>query len=330
MNKLRDINLFSIIIFVKVYESLNAQAVATALQVPPSKISRSLGTLRHALNDVLFIRRQYGFEPTPMADRLYPYFQQMLSILDTVENTTTPSALKPHKHYTLLAPATLTCRLGTALKARAEQEPGKVSLTIKTMSNCGCDDLVQGQADLMLNFKASDKSRLTSRLIASGELLFVIANEKHPIWRCPPNQMLDNIIQYPFLITECPFFNDRIDPLELYAIDQGRRLDVIGNVDSLSEVTEYIENSDAVTFVGLRVSADYLAHFPGIKAQQLNDAEFEKLHKRAPPPNYYLVTRNEDDELPKWLIDEISGFIASSVQKPARPTRDTESRPATV
>ncbi len=324
MDKMRDINLFTVRVFVMVYESLNSLSVANALNVAPSKISRCLSALRHALGDPLFIRRQYGFEPTPTADKLYPYFQQILCLLGQINENTNDTTTPPKRHYVLYAPPTLSCRLGAVLKRRADEEEKELSLSVRPLSASGSDDLLQGRADLMLSFKASEKERLCSRFIATGELLYVVAREDHPIWQRPPNNMLDAIINYPFLVTECPAFNDRIDPLELYAMDQGRQLTLAGKAGVLSEVSDYLMDSDAITFIGSRTAAEYLAHFPGIRIRQMSDPEFQLLHDRCPPPNYYMVGRKEEGSIPAWLVGALCEFVHDSVTEKTTAHQDGE------
>ncbi|MBY6188208.1 LysR family transcriptional regulator [Marinobacter hydrocarbonoclasticus] len=316
MDKMRDINLFTIRVFVMVYESLNSLSVANALNVAPSKISRCLGALRHALGDPLFIRRQYGFEPTPTADKLYPYFQQMLCLLGQINDSTNGTSTAPQRHYVIYAPPTLSCRLGTALKKSASEAGKELSLSVRPLSASGPEDLLQGRVDMMLSFKASEKERLDSRFIAAGELLYIVARDDHPIWQRPANNMLDAIINYPFLVTECPAFNDRIDPLELYALDQGRQLKLAGKAGVLSEVSDYLIDSDAITFIGARTAAEYLDHFPGVSIRQMSEPEFQLLHDRCPPPNYYLVARKEEGSVPPWLIEALCDFVHNSVTAP--------------
>lgn len=316
MDKMRDINLFTIRVFVMVYESLNSLSVANALNVAPSKISRCLSALRHALGDPLFIRRQYGFEPTPTADKLYPYFQQILCLLGQINENTGEAGTAPQRHYIIYAPPTLSCRLGTVLKKRAAEERQELSLSVRPLSATGPEDLLQGRADLMLSFKASEKERLDSRFIATGERLYIVARDDHPIWQRPPNNMLDAIINYPFLVTECPAFNDRIDPLELYALDQGRQLKLAGKAGVLSEVSDYLMDSDAITFIGATTAAEYLQHFPGVTMREMSEPEFNLLHDRCPPPNYYVIGRKEEGAVPEWLMTSLCDFVHESVTKP--------------
>ncbi len=313
MDKLKDINLFTIRVFVMVYESLNSLTVANALNVAPSKVSRCLGSLRHALGDPLFIRRQYGFEPTPAADRLYLYFQQIIGLADQVCAGAQPS---PQKHYVLCAPATLSCKLASQLRHQAALEQQELSLSVRPLTASGTDDLLQGRADLMLTFKPSGKERLESQLIATGERLFVVARDKHPIWQRPANNMLDAIINYPFLVTECPAFNDRIDPLERYALDHGRQLKIAGRAGVLSEVSDSLMESDAITFIGAQQAAEFMEHIPGISIRELSEPEFFLLHERCPPPQYYRVRRREDSALPAWLLECVSTLVTRSVTRP--------------
>ncbi|MBY5993586.1 LysR family transcriptional regulator [Ferrimonas balearica] len=317
MDKLRDINLFTIRVFVMVYESLNSLSVANSLNVAPSKVSRCLGALRHALGDQLFIRRQYGFEPTPTADKLYPYFQQIMCLAGQVCQSAGDQPSQ-QQHYIVYAPATLSCKLASELKRHAVLKQQELSLSVRPLSASGPDDILQGRADLMLSFKPSEKERLESRFIATGERLFVVARDEHPIWHRPANNMLDAIINYPFLVTECPAFNDRIDPLELYAMDHGRQLKIAGKAGVLSEVSDYLMESDAITFIGARQAAEFMQHIPGVSIREMSEPEFALLHDRCPPPKYYAIRRKEDGALPDWLLECVCELVTQSVTRPAK------------
>ncbi|SHH94784.1 LysR family transcriptional regulator [Ferrimonas marina] len=313
MNRLRDINIFTIKVFVMVYESLNSLSVANSLNVPPSKISRCLSALRHALDDKLFIRRQYGFEPTPMADKLYPYFQQMLTLCDQATENCERNQGQAKRNYVVCAPPTLSNRLAAILRKKAGENNFDLSLNVRPLTTNSGDDLIQSRADLLLAMKPCEKEQTDSQHVSMGEMTYVVGRKDHPIWQRPRHNMLQAIISYPFLITECAAFNDRIDPLELYAMDHGLKLELAGKASALSEVSEFLEESDALTFIGSHCAAEFLDAMPQIRAQTLSPVEYELLHERQTQPNYYSITRRDDSGLPPWFRDAVHEFIRGNV-----------------
>ncbi|SDJ33131.1 DNA-binding transcriptional regulator, LysR family [Ferrimonas sediminum] len=120
MKKLRHCTLFQLTIFIEVYERLNAKEAAHALAITPAAISRGLNTLRDALGDPLFIRRQTGFERSQVAERLYPVIKRMQQLCeDTPYRLNRSAAIQKLSLFTL----EIFCHLynGTGIAQLAEQ-----------------------------------------------------------------------------------------------------------------------------------------------------------------------------------------------------------------
>ncbi|GAA4895047.1 LysR family transcriptional regulator [Ferrimonas pelagia] len=313
MNRLGDINIFTIKVFVMVYESLNSLSVANSLNVAPSKVSRCLSAMRHAMDDKLFIRRQYGFEPTPLADKLYPYFQQVLCLCSQASENCERNQTQLKHSFVISAPPTLSNRLAARLKRVAAEHEFDLALHVRPLTSNAYDELVQHRTDLLITFKPCDKEQTESTFIATGNQVYLVGRQDHAIWQRPTTNFLQAMVNYPFLITECTAFNDRIDPLELYAMDHGQQLHLAGKASALSEVSEYLLDSDALSFIGSHCAARFLGHMPGLRAQPLTSVEYDLLHERQSRPEYYCVTRKDDSQLPKWLIEEVQHFVRDNV-----------------
>ncbi len=305
--------MFTIRVFVQVYDAHSAQPVAQALGVSPAKISRCLASLREITGDPLFVRRQSGLEATPMANRLYPGFAQVLCKASQVALQLEAPTQNEHDHFMILAPAPLTCRLASQIKKRADGLGTPLALSVRPLPVGGGDGLLREDNQMLIQCLPSGRENLQSRFIATGEQLFVVARASHPIWLSPPNNMLDGMLQYPYLITECPAFSERLDPLERYALSSGRHLAVAGRVSALSEVNDGLQESDAFTLVSTQMASDFLSHIPGLKSRRLSDAEFGLLHHDIAPPSYYLITRSEANNIPDWLVSSLCELVSESV-----------------
>ena len=83
-NEIVDLNLLRL--FVTLYELGSLTAAADRLYVSQPAASQSLGRLRSALDDVLFVRDGRSMVPTRLADSLYPEFRAALARIDGAMN----------------------------------------------------------------------------------------------------------------------------------------------------------------------------------------------------------------------------------------------------
>lgn len=322
IERLQGLSLFTIRVFVQVYEAHNAQPVADALGVSPAKISRCLASLREITGDPLFVRRHSRLEATPVANQLYPGLAQVLCKASQVAmQLETPNEVESRR-LTILGPAPLTCRLGSQLKKRADDLGQPVALNIQPLPLVGGEASLKEDGQMLIQCLPSSRENLQSRFIATGEQFFVVARASHPIWRCPHNNTLDGMLTFPYLITECPAYVDRLDPLERYALSSGRKLIGAGRVSALSEVSDGLLESDAFTLVSSRMASDFLGYIPGLKTRRLSDAEFGLLHHDITPPSYYLITRSEAHGIPTWLTNAICELVAQSVCRTSEVDED--------
>lgn len=312
MNNMNEINVFYMRVFTSLYENKNAMSVAKSLDVAPSKISRCLSSLRHTLNDQLFIRRQYGFEATAMADKLYPCFQQLLATVEQVEHISHPEQANVERELTIHAPATLRNCLFTRLQQALSQQGLHYSLNVKPLSEHTPDELLQQGSDLVLAFQPSESEQCDSHFIAKGEQLFLIAHEDHPLFSRPDGEMLEQCLNYPFVIVDCPAFNDKVDPLELYAIERQRNIKIAGHMSGLSEAANHLRQTDNFTFVASSCAAEFFNDFPELKARRFTQPEFDQLHERSDVPLYYAIQR-KSAPVPPTVIQALDQLIGPCV-----------------
>ncbi|MBY6412820.1 LysR family transcriptional regulator [Rhodococcus sp. BP-252] len=78
-----DIDLNLIRTFVLLYQTRSVTAAAGVLSVTQPSVSHGLKRLRKHFADDLFERSPSGLEPTQVATRLYPDFQQALEVIDS-------------------------------------------------------------------------------------------------------------------------------------------------------------------------------------------------------------------------------------------------------
>ncbi|USD38121.1 MULTISPECIES: LysR family transcriptional regulator [Ferrimonas] len=322
MDKLRDINIFSFQVFVLVYESLNSLSVAQTLNVPASKISRCLNSLRHALDDPLFHRKQYGFEPSEMATRIYPEMKRVLELAGQACSLGQEENNRLKQEIVIACPTGLCIKLAQYLQASANENNQHFTFNVKPITHHIDSEIQHGDIDVAISFESSTAEGVRSQFITEGNALFVVGNHQHPIWQRSIQPQLKEIIDYPFIVTDCPAFNDRIDPLEVYANDIGRHLNIETKVSGLTELADQLETSRGLTFIGQKYAAEFMDRLSDISIRRLPQDQFDLLHQRMGVPNYYLLSHPRQQQMPEWLLSCIEQFIINSVVLPPIESKD--------
>lgn len=75
-----DLNLF--VVFDAIYTERNLTRAAESLHLTQPTLSHSLGRLREALNDDLFVRTPKGMTPTPLAENIIGRIRESLRLMD--------------------------------------------------------------------------------------------------------------------------------------------------------------------------------------------------------------------------------------------------------
>ncbi|WP_250132614.1 helix-turn-helix domain-containing protein, partial [Vibrio crassostreae] len=72
---MKRFNLNLIYYFIAIYEEGNLTYAAERLNISQPSLSAHLKQLRDEYRDLLFVRKSYTLEPTPIANDLYPIFK---------------------------------------------------------------------------------------------------------------------------------------------------------------------------------------------------------------------------------------------------------------
>ncbi|QIZ77525.1 LysR family transcriptional regulator [Ferrimonas lipolytica] len=287
MARIKDINVFSAQVFVAVFDSLNALLVSKQLNVAPSKVSRCLAGLRHSLNDELFIRKQYGFEATPMAERVYPYFKELLEVADEMAQIcNAKGSLKDQGKVVVVEvpPLFSCCVFNNDADTFTEQ------LVIEPLTNDSVDNLLKGKSDLIISFLPSNHKGIKTSFVASSEQLYVVTRKNHPLWNNSDSTCLNDLLDYPYVEVSCPTLTERIHPLELYAQTHGRNLQYLEPSTGLDAAVKKIKNCNAFILVSTNCGVRFIESNPDLHCQRLAQAEFDRLHQRCEVATYYILT----------------------------------------
>lgn len=144
-------------VFVAIYETRSLTLTAERLFVTQSAVSQSLARMREQFDDPLFERTGRGMRPTPLADAVFPVFQESLAGIDrTIDSVHGFDAASSERTFRIALselgeigwlPAIFAAVHGRAPRARLEVLPVVVADLPELLSR-GSVDLAVTPADL--------------------------------------------------------------------------------------------------------------------------------------------------------------------------------------
>jgi DNA-binding transcriptional LysR family regulator len=291
LKKVRELDVFSLLVFKLIYETGFANFAAKELAVSAPKISRCLTSLRAMFNDELFFRRQQGLKPTPLAENLYQPICQLCDMVGQIERVTDDHL--NHQQMPILhiavSPSIITS-VAIALSHLARDVIGKVKLHSWQYDT---EELIyNGELDFGIGFETQDTHGLESSSIASVTSLCVVGHGHHAFWDTATNINLDDIIQHPIVYLRCKGFNNRIDPLELYCQTHGLLMEDIECVEKLEDWYWHMLTMDSLALT-ICNEASFAEKIPQLRVERLPSSEFNKLNTVMPMPSYCLIERAE-------------------------------------
>ncbi|MGS0680446.1 LysR substrate-binding domain-containing protein [Shewanella sp. 125m-7] len=313
MNKLNANNLFDIQVFVLLYESLNATTVSQTLEVPGSKVSRSLKSLRHSLHAPLFIRKQQGFERSDLANEIYPKMKRIIELAKMCEHIDVNHDDTRTREVIIACPPTLSLNLLRHLQQRATQERQNYLFHIKPCTSNVAELIKQQYVDIAVTYSAYNTEQLTSSLIAKSDAYVLVARRDHPLLNTSPLLQVDDIFDHPYISFSDDEHDDVTTPLECYALDAERELNLMGKVCLLADLMLQLEQSHAVTLLCHRDAIAFLCQRGNIGALKLGSELSELINQRSGRYHYYLTQERKNNTYPDWICNEIEDYIKANM-----------------
>ena len=121
-----------------------------------------------------------------------------------------------------------------------------------------CEDVVKGNVSIAITHRECTRtadcskqgvSLITAEQVCDGGVIYVVAAENHPLW-AQDELLLEDIAQYPFVVTQLPGFNDEEDPFEVFCAKQEMQLNVTQRTASLATLLESLMQSQCCVFPG--------------------------------------------------------------------------------
>ena len=291
LKKVRELDVFSLLVFKLIYETGFANFAAKELAVSAPKISRCLTSLRVIFNDELFFRRQQGLKPTPLAERLYQPVCQLCDMFSQIERGADD---RLNHHQTPILHIAVSPSIITSVAIALSHFPNDIIGKVKLHSwQADTEELIyNGELDFGIGFETQDAHGLESYPIAKVNSLCVVGNCHHSFWDAYERIRLEDIIQHPLVYLRCRGLNDRIDPLELYCQTQGLLLE---NIEFVKKLEDWYWHMLTMGSLALTIcnEGSFAKKIPQLRVERLPDAEFSKLNAVMPMPSYCLIERAE-------------------------------------
>ncbi|SHI01417.1 LysR family transcriptional regulator [Ferrimonas marina] len=317
LEQVRALSTFNLWVFKAVFESGNANLVATELGVSAPTISRSLSQLRLTFQDELFVRRHQGLEATARAKALYPL---VCNCTDAMTDLVSSGLATAQQSQDLVLAVNTTMLVPLALRIR--QQPyfypqGDIQLVQWRPGSA--ERLAKGEIDLGIAVERPDRIDLELTFLGAVARPSLVAAEDHPLWHGFPQLDLNELARFNFTYYRSPGFNDRVDPFEMFCQRKGVTLPKVVCVDDREEWIANLLSLNAFAFAP-RQMIPMLSNIPGLRAAALPEQQVRRLFASIPPPQHYLVQRTRAyRRYPPGLADRLVKLVQEFVVPQALP-----------
>ncbi|MCE9677873.1 LysR family transcriptional regulator [Shewanella sp. AS1] len=292
IKKLSELDVFCLMVFKAIFQTGHANIAAKQLNVSAPKISRCLNTLRATFDDELFYRRQLGLKPTPLAEFLFDPICQFCDSVAKIEQSLLEQPSEQHPQYIKVAvTSVMLSSLALAFSRSSKREQmGKVQFV--AWDNDSADMIHNGELDFGVAFDASSEHPLVVSSLGSISEVCFAAAENHPIWLSSAIT-LETICGYHFLCLDGKGFNDKLDPLEVYARQIGREIENVSRVNTRMEWYSHLLTMDSVSFLPCS-EAEIAQRLPGLSVAKLPAEQVALLHGECMSPQFLLIEAQQE------------------------------------
>lgn len=253
LKKVSRLDYFTLQVFIGLVELKNGSAVAERLHTTQSKVSRSLTCLREVLEDELFVRQQYGFEPNQIAIKITPMVQTILQQYDKIVATTIDKGVQPFQ----LSVATFeqwSLMVMNCVHTSCHCIEGGVSINILPWSDNISQRLCQGKIDCCVSTEPINHSMVNNYKLGDIIHFFIVAKNGHPILNS--NQPLIDLFDYHVALVNANL-HDQPHPIERYAREHELDISIALKSPSLRMLIDHVSHGDDVALLSSAMSMYY-------------------------------------------------------------------------
>lgn len=197
MNKIQDLDLNLLKVFLAVYDARSVSNAAEELGLSQSGVSRALGRLRDQLNDSVFVRSGGEMLPTHLGERLEEPVRKGLARIERAlraDEDFSPGELE--RHFTVATADYCEALFGPLLLETLAKEAPGVELTIVSTVPDDREYLRKSSLDLVLGARP-ERGRLRSQGILKDRFVCIV-REGHPVLE--EEWSIDNYIEYAHIL----------------------------------------------------------------------------------------------------------------------------------
>ncbi|MCE9679332.1 LysR family transcriptional regulator [Shewanella sp. AS1] len=268
LKKVSRLDYFTLQVFIGLVELKSGSAAAERLGTTQSKVSRSLTCLREVLEDELFIRQQYGFEPNQVAMTIYPMVQTILEQYDRIVAATIDKDAEPfqlsvatYEQWSLMA---LNC-----VQQICHCVDGGVSINIQPWSDKVSQRLCQGKLDCSISTELINHPMVNNYKLGDINHFFIVAKRGHPIFTA--TDPLAGLFRYHLALANTNLHEQQPHPLENYARSKKIEIHVALKSPSLRMLVDHVSHSQDVAVLASAMSVSYFENRDDLDYLDISD-----------------------------------------------------------
>ncbi|MFV7782464.1 LysR family transcriptional regulator [Shewanella marisflavi] len=254
LKKVSRLDYFTLQVFIGLVELKSGSAVAERLRTTQSKVSRSLTCLREVLEDELFIRQQYGFEPNQVALTIYPMVQTIVEQFDKIVAATIDKGAEPYQlsvatyeQWSLMA---MNCVHNTCHCIE-----GGVSINIQPWTDKINQRLCQGKVDCSISTEPIDHPMINNYKLGDITHFFIVTRRGHPL--LSSTDPMTELFNYHVALVNTHLQEQEPHPIERYARSKKIDIHVALKSPSLRMLVDHVSHSNDVALLSSAMSMTY-------------------------------------------------------------------------
>ncbi|MCG9695669.1 LysR family transcriptional regulator [Shewanella sp. Isolate11] len=304
LKKASRLDYFTLHVFIGLIELKSGSAVAERLRTPQSKVSRALTCMREVLDNELFIRHQYGFEPTQLALKLYPMVQKILEqysqIIDTALNRAPlpfQLSIATYEHWSLI--------VLNGINQTCHCIEGGININVLPWTENTPLRLSQGLINCCISTQLIEHPMVNNIKLDDIDHFFIVAKKGHPIFNSP--QPMTELFNYPIGLINTQH-SDHLHPLEHFAAENNIKFKVGIKSPSLRMLVDHASKTDDVCMLCSVMSLPYFQHREDVEF--IDISALCQHHLSLPQNSYYLHCHQG---LKEQLVQCIAGLLKDKI-----------------
>ncbi|MFS1461201.1 LysR family transcriptional regulator [Vibrio lentus] len=296
---MKRFNLNLIYYFIAIYEEGNLTYAAERLNISQPSLSAHLKQLRDEYRDLLFVRKSYTLEPTPVANDLYPIFKQAYKLVShSLPETHDFDPQECSYTFRIAAMSISSSAILPKILDKIQKEAPNCVIEVVNIKEDMVTDIREKKIDLVVDLTNAHPT-LQSQEIWSDELCAVCSQNHAQIegqltlerYLSEKHVMLthDNYRVHQLTEFHSPIFSER---------------KVARKLNSIADFSDTIYNSDWIATFPKSIAN---AYFDKSKIKML-DLPFEY---KTPSLSVYWHSNRNDDIVNLWLRELFTSEVLS-------------------